>query len=91
MPNENIIKSTHKFECISREILKANAVTKIDYLSPQAVLLSTNMGKMSVKGENLFVDSLNKETGEIIIKGNVSVITYHEKDANNKWIKRIFG
>ncbi len=95
MPEEKksnkLLKEAHKFECLSRELVKANCVSKIDYLSPQAVLITTELGKMSVKGDDLFVDSLNKETGEIYIKGNICVITYHEKDTNNKWIKRVFG
>lgn len=91
MENEKVIKEIHSFNCKSREDFKVNCVSKIDYLSPNAVLFSTSVGKMSVRGENLYVDSLNKETGELYIKGNISIISYHEKDANNKWIKRIFG
>lgn len=80
----------HKIELLSREILKANAVKKIEYLSPEAIIISTELGRLAIKGQNLHVDNLDSKTGELLLKGYICSFYYLEKNTDNKWIKRIF-
>lgn len=89
---QNEIKKTnkHKVNINFRESIFASDIKKIEYLSPEAVILDTGMGRMSVRGSGIYVESLDSVSNDIIIKGKISGVIYHEKNENNKWLKRIF-
>lgn len=87
---EKIQKKEHILNVADRAVLKASGVNKIEYFSPEAVVVSTEQGRMAIKGENLFVDSLNSATGDLLVKGRVNSVAYYEKDGNNSWLKRLF-
>ncbi len=89
MQYEKELKKQQTLSILSREKISADSVRKIKYLSQETVLLATDLGPLVIKGENLFVDTLDSQTGEILIKGKINSVTYLEKDANNKF-KRIF-
>lgn len=91
MNNEKNIKRPHSISISSKELLTATAVNKVEYLSPEAILIDSDMGKIGVKGSNLYVDNLNSETGIITVKGNIQSLAYYDKDSKNNFIKRIFG
>ncbi len=90
MQIEKTSDKNHEIKIKSRENFYANCVSKIEYASPEIIVLETSMGRLSVKGEKMFVDSLNSETGELLLKGDIKAVMYHEKESNEKWIKRIF-
>ncbi|MFI3326197.1 MAG: YabP/YqfC family sporulation protein [Clostridia bacterium] len=91
MTNDKNIKINHTVTLNSKELLTVTAVIKVEYLSPEGVLLDTQVGKIGVKGANLFVDNLNSETGVITIKGLINSFTYYDKDSKSNFLKRIFG
>lgn len=80
----------HNVEINKRNELKASGVEKVEYLSDEAVLVNTAMGKMAIKGESLHIEDLNSQSKNLYIKGKINSVTYLEKDANSNWIKRIF-
>lgn len=90
MNNEKNIKRAHEIKIISKELLIATAVNKVEYLSPEAILIDSDMGKIGIKGSGLFVENLNSETGVISLKGAIHSVAYYDKDNKNNFIKRIF-
>lgn len=87
---ERIQKKEHHLSLTDRTVLKAGGVSKIEFFSPEAMLVSTEQGRMAIKGNELYVDSLNAESGELLVRGQINSIAYYEKDNSGAWLKRLF-
>lgn len=67
-------------------VLKERSVLRIDHVrfvhrfDEEEVLLSGEEGRITVEGAELKVESLNKETGEIVITGRVDGIYFSGKE-----------
>lgn len=92
-------RNTLKTEIIQNLILenreKLNISGVIDVLSfdDQVVMVETELGLLTVKGEKLRINKLSIDTSEVIIEGDISYLAYSEKEREqNKtsFISRIF-
>jgi len=65
---------------------KATISGVIDVLSfdDEVVILETELGLLTLKGENLRVNKLSLDTSEVIIGGNIVTINYSEKKSNSE-------
>ena len=55
----------------------------LDVLSfdDQIVILETDLGLLTVKGENLRINKLSIDTSEVIVEGDISNLGYSDKSA----------
>ena len=56
----------------------------------QVVILETDLGLLTVKGENLRINKLSIDTSEVIVEGDISSLTYSDKDVE-KGGSSLFG
>lgn len=54
----------------------------IDVLSfdDQVVMVETELGLLTVKGENIRINKLSIDTSEVIVEGDISYLAYSDKD-----------
>ena len=54
----------------------------IDVLSfdDQVVMVETELGLLTVKGENIRINKLSIDTSEVIIEGDISYLAYRDKE-----------
>ena len=54
----------------------------IDVLSfdDQVVIVETELGLLTVKGENIRINKLSIDTSEVIIEGDISYLAYSDKE-----------
>ena len=54
----------------------------IDVLSfdDQVVMVETELGLLTVKGENIRINKLSIDTSEVIIEGDISYLAYSDKE-----------
>ena len=61
----------------------------IDVLSfdDQVVMVETELGLLTVKGENIRINKLSIDTSEVIVEGDISYLAYSDKeiDKNKGW------
>lgn len=81
--NDNIYK-THEVKMINRESLYLSGVKKIDNFDNTEFLLDSVMGNIQIKGNNLEVNLLDTDKGEVKIKGKISSIIYTDYRKENK-------
>jgi len=67
----------------------------LDVLSfdDQIVILETELGLLTVKGENLRINKLSLDSSEVIIDGEINQLSYSEKDNIEKsggFLNKIF-
>lgn len=68
----------------SREKLSISGVLDVLSFDDQIVILETELGLLTVKGDNLRINKLSLDTAEVIIDGEIYSLGYSDKDENQK-------
>ena len=66
----------------NREKLSISGVIDVLSFDDQVVMLETELGLLTCKGEKLRINKLSIDTSEVIIEGEISYLAYSE-DNNN--------
>ena len=68
----------------NREKLSISGVLDVLSFDDQIVILETELGLLTVKGENLRINKLSLDTAEVIIDGEIYNLGYSEKELDKK-------
>lgn len=68
----------------NREKLTISGVLDVLSFDDQIVILETELGLLSIKGENLKINKLSIDTGDVIVEGDIINLGYSEKDFDKK-------
>ncbi len=68
----------------NREKLSISGVLDVLSFDDQIVILETELGLLTIKGENLRINKLSLDTTEVVIDGEVYNLGYSEKDSIQK-------
>ena len=63
----------------NREKLSVSGVNDVLSFDDQVVMVDTELGLLTVKGENIHINKLNIDTAEVIIEGEISSLSYSQK------------
>lgn len=78
----------------NREKLNVSGVLDVLSFDDQIIIVETELGLLTIKGENLKINKLNLDTSEVTLDGLVSSLTYSHADAMKKnatgFINKIF-
>ncbi len=75
----------------NREKLTISGVLDVLSFDDQIVILETDLGLLTVKGENLRINKLSLDTTEVIIEGTIINLSYSEKNLDKKSGGSIIG
>ena len=82
--NQNVIME-------NRKSLTVTGVKDVDSFDEQTVIAFTNLGELTIRGEELHITSLNLDVGEISMQGNISSLTYSDTEPRaSGLLSRIF-
>lgn len=83
---------SHNVIIENREKLSLSGVTDVDNFDNGEILLYTSMGDLSIKGKNLKVETVNVETGDMRVTGEIKALVWGDKDRTEKLspLKKIF-
>ena len=68
----------------NREKLSVTGVNDVLSFDDQVVIIETELGLLTVKGENLKINKLNIDTSEVIVEGRIENLSYSEHQAKNE-------
>lgn len=68
----------------NREKLSVSGVIDVLSFDDQIVIIETELGLLTIKGENLKINKLSIDTSEVIVEGNINNINYSEENNSNK-------
>ena len=71
----------------NREALTVDGAENVLSFEEDSLVVMTSLGRLTVEGEGMVIESLVKETGRIIVRGKISAIYYTDK----KKTKGLFG
>lgn len=77
----------------NREKITITGVNDVLSFDDQIVILETSLGLLTVKGENLRINKLSLDSEEVIIEGDINIVSYSEKEMEkktNSFIGKIF-
>ena len=74
----------------NRKEVKLNGVLSVKNFTDDYLELNCELGDMIVEGKELKIESLIKESGEIIITGKIDSVYYKEKAENRSFWSKIF-
>ena len=68
----------------NRSKLSVSGVLDVLSFDDQIVIIETELGLLTIKGETLRINKLNIDTSEVIVEGQIDSISYSSKDLNKK-------
>lgn len=77
----------------NRRKLNISGVLDVLSFDDQLVIVETELGLLTVKGENLKITKLSLDTTEVILEGDIYNLTYSDKSIDKKntsFITKIF-
>lgn len=78
----------------NREKLSISGVLDVLSFDDQIVMVETELGLLTIKGENLKINKLSIDTSEVIVEGEISSLAYSDKelgkDKSGSFMSKIF-
>ena len=66
----------------NRNRLNISGVLDVLSFDDQIIIVETELGMLTVKGDNLRINKLSIDTSEVIVEGEVSYLAYSEANQN---------
>lgn len=68
----------------NRNRLNISGVLDVLSFDDQIIILETELGMLTVKGDNLRINKLSIDTSEVIVEGDIISLAYSNKDLDKK-------
>ena len=66
----------HNLILEGRKNLIISGVSDVDSFDDQAIVAYTDLGELTIKGQNLHISKLSIETGDLKVNGEISSLSY---------------
>ncbi len=89
-------QGVHRLIIDKREKIEVSGVINVDSFDDQEIILETDQGLLAMRGEDLHINHLNLEQGELIIEGLLLELAYSEernlrgRDRGKSFLERLF-
>lgn len=97
MINEDYNKTAQKKDVVqniileNRNELSISGVNDVLSFDDQIVILETDLGMLTVKGDDLRINKLSIDTSEVVVEGNIYNLSYSEKQAHKSTGSSLLG
>jgi sporulation protein YabP len=81
----------HKLTLNERRQLTMTGVSEVVSFDDISVVLRTELGTLTVQGQDLQLKNLSLDGGQVAIDGTVSGLIYEEPRQRGGWLNRLFG
>ena len=81
----------HKLTMNERRQLTMTGVSEVISFDETAVVLRTNLGLLTIHGEELQLKNLSAEGGQVAVEGQIASLSYEEPRVSGGWLRRLMG
>lgn len=81
--DKKMISVPHNLILEDRRLLTVSGVSDVDSFDDSTVIIFTEQGELTVTGENLHINRLSIESGELLMEGKVSGLSYSENQQHS--------
>ena len=85
-----MVQEERSLRLVGRAELTITGVTEVSRFEEDGVLLQTDMGELTVQGEQLQLKELSLEGGRVAVSGSISALVYGRQQSGG-WLHRLFG
>lgn len=68
----------HNIVMEGRKKLSVSGITDVESFNEQEIIMASSKWVMTVRGENLHMEKLSVDTGDVIITGRIDLIEYED-------------
>ena len=91
MEENKKINSFQNIVLENREKLNITGILDVFSFDDQIIIIETELGLLTIKGENLKINKLSIDTSEVIVEGNIGALNYSDKDLDKKGGSSLLG
>ena len=77
-------KRSHSVVVEERSRLTVSGVTDIERFDEEEVVVATELGLLSIKGQGLHLNKIDVEDGELSVEGELDSLSYEEQSFSDK-------
>lgn len=88
--DKKVVPMPHQLMLEDRERLTISGVSDVDSFDETTIVVYTDMGELTIKGDNLHISRLNVETGDLKVEGTIGALTYAEPAVKGGFFGRLF-
>lgn len=88
--DKKVVTMPHQLMLEDRERLTISGVSDVDSFDETTIVVYTDMGELTIKGDNLHISRLNVETGDLKVEGTIQALTYAEPAVKGGFFGRLF-
>ena len=82
----------HRLELVGRERLTISGVEDVGRFDETGIVMTTAVGTLVVTGEDLHIDKLSLDGGELHVDGRIDAVPYEdESQGRGGFFSRLFG
>jgi sporulation protein YabP len=74
-----------------RSSLSISGVEEVDSFDENTITLSTCQGALIIRGENLHIEKLSLDGGDLRLEGSIDSLTYEENKSKGGFLSRLLG
>ena len=86
-----MVQESHSLRLTERKSLSVTGVTEVVRFDEDAVVLQTDMGTLTVQGEQLQLKELSVEGGRVTVEGTISSLSYEAPRQSGSFLQRLLG
>ena len=87
----NALEAPHQLQLDSRARLHMTGVIEVESFDETTIVLTTTRGTLIVRGENLHLQLLRLDVGEVLVDGTVDSLSYEDAAPAGGFFGRLFG
>lgn len=81
----------HSLTLNARERMSLSGVEDVSGFDESAVVLTTSLGELTVRGEGLHIEKIDLDAGQLELRGKIQELSYDEPAQGGSLWSRIFG
>lgn len=78
------IQGRHNAILENRSHLMLSGITDVDSFDETEIALYTQLGELTIKGNNLHINEMSVESGNLSVEGDINALIYGDKNRKKK-------
>ena len=91
MSYEEVRPTDHHLILEDRERLTVSGVEEVESFDENTIVMDTTQGVLIVRGENLHIEKLSLDGGDLKVEGTVESLTYEAERRKGGFLSRLLG
>ncbi len=81
----------HSLSLENRGKLSLSGVEDVSGFDENTIILTTSLGELTIRGEQLHIERIDLDIGELSVNGHICAMSYEERVESHSLWSRLFG